>query len=61
MQRSGTTGNLRINGTIPEQLSLLPVMWELYGNDSVEHPAQPLTMGGAATLSAFWETQIRGE
>jgi hypothetical protein len=58
MERSGMQGDLRVKGTLPESLGLLPVMWELYGNDSVQPPAQPLTMGAAATLSAFWDTHL---
>lgn len=58
MQRSGNQGDLRVQGTLPESLELLPVMWELYGNDSVQPPAQPLTMGAAATLSAFWDNHL---
>lgn len=58
MERSGVQGDLRVKGTLPESLGLLPVMWELYGNDSVQPPAQPITMGAAATLSAFWGTHL---
>lgn len=58
MQRRGQDGDLRISGTIPDKLALLPVMWELYGDDSLEPPAKPLSMGAAATLSAFYSNQL---
>lgn len=54
MERRGQDGDLHIKGKIPESLSLLPVMWELYGDDSIEPPAKPLTLGTAAAVSAFW-------
>lgn len=54
MDRKGQEGDLRIQGKIPESLSLLPVMWELYGDDSVQPPEKPLSLGTAASLSAFW-------
>ena len=57
MDRRGKDGSMRITGTIPESLSLLPVMWELYGDDSKEPPARPLSLGATATLSAFWGFQ----
>ena len=58
MERKGDRGDLHIKGTMPENLALLPVMWELYGNDSMQPPAQPLSMGAVASLSAFWDTQL---
>jgi hypothetical protein len=58
IDRRGDQGDLRIKGTIPESLSLLPVMWELYGDDSVEKPEKPLSMGAVATMSAFWHSKI---
>ncbi|MFN8607061.1 MAG: hypothetical protein U0931_05995 [Vulcanimicrobiota bacterium] len=54
MTRRGKDGDLTCKGTLPESLSLLPVMWELYGDDSKEPPARPLSMGAVATLSAFY-------
>lgn len=57
MERHGKDGSLNIKGTIPETLALLPVMWELYGDDSKEPPAKPLTLGASATLAAFWGFQ----
>ncbi|MBS2036726.1 hypothetical protein JST97_17180 [bacterium] len=54
MTRRGKDGDLTCKGTLPESLSLLPVMWELYGDDSKEPPAKPLSMGAVATLSAFY-------
>ena len=59
-QRRGQDGDLRITGTIPETLAFLPVVWELYGDDSLEPPAKPLSMGAAATLSAFYANQLNG-
>jgi hypothetical protein len=58
VDRRGNNGDLRFKGTLPESLSLLPVMWEVYGDDSVEKPEKPLSMGAVATLSAFWQEKI---
>jgi hypothetical protein len=58
VDRRGDQGDLRFKGTLPESLSLLPVMWELYGDDSVEKPDKPLSMGAVATMSAFWHSKI---
>ena len=58
MRRHGRDGDLQVDGSLPENLGLLPVMWELYGDDSVEPPAKPLSMGAAATLSAFWDQHL---
>ncbi|MCW5866583.1 MAG: hypothetical protein KIS61_04905 [Candidatus Eremiobacteraeota bacterium] len=57
MTRRGKDGDLMCKGSLPESLSLLPVMWELYGDDSKEPPARPLSMGAVASLSAFYATQ----
>jgi hypothetical protein len=61
MTRRGKDGDLTCKGTLPESLSLLPVMWELYGDDSKEPPAKPLSMGAVATLSAFYGFQALGK
>lgn len=58
MDRRGQDGDLYLTGNIPENLALLPVMWELYGDDSLEPPQKPLSMGAAATLSAFYANQL---
>lgn len=58
MDRRGLDGDLRVTGTIPESLSLMPMMWELYGNDNLEPVQQPLGMGAAASLSTFWNERI---
>lgn len=58
MEPKGVTGSMRISGTMPEALEFLPVVWELYGNDSVQPPAKPLSFGSAACFSAFLETQV---
>jgi len=60
MTRRGKDGDLTLKGTLPESLSLLPVMWELYGDDSKEPPAKPLTMGAVAAMSAFYGSQALG-
>ena len=57
MTRRGKDGDLLCKGSLPESLSLLPVIWELYGDDSKEPPAKPLSMGAAASLSAFYASQ----
>lgn len=54
----GTPADLRIEGTLPDKFALFPVMWELFGDDSVEKPDKPLSMGAVATLSAFWQQQL---
>jgi hypothetical protein len=58
MQRKGQDGDLRLSGKLPEQLALFPVMWELFGDDSKETPEKPLSVGAAASLAAFWGTQL---
>lgn len=58
MDRRGLDGDLRVTGTIPENLSLMPIMWEMYGNDNLEPVEQPLAMGAAASMSAFWNQHI---
>lgn len=58
IDRRGDQGDLAFKGTLPESLSLLPMMWEVYGDDSVEKPEKPLSMGAVATLSAFWHSKI---
>lgn len=58
VDRKGNQGDLYFKGTLPQQLSLMPVMWELFGDDSVEKPEKPLSMGAVATMSAFWQSQI---
>lgn len=60
VERRGRHGDLSLQGTLPESLSLLPIMWEIYGDDSVEKPEKPLSMGAVATLSAFWHSQLNG-
>lgn len=57
MTRRGKDGDLMCKGSLPESLSLLPMMWELYGDDSKEPPARPLSMGAVASLSAFYASQ----
>lgn len=57
MTRKGKDGDLYCKGNLPESLSLLPVFWELYGDDSKEPPAKPLSMGAVASLSAFYGSQ----
>ena len=59
MQARGLDNDLRLTGSLPEELSLMPLMWEIYGDDSLKTPEQPLDMGTAATLGAFWQGQIR--
>ena len=59
MQARGLDNDLRLTGNLPEELSLMPLMWELYGDDSLKAPQQPFDMGTAATLGAFWQNQIR--
>ena len=61
MTRRGKDGDLMCKGNLPESLSLLPVMWELYGDDSKEPPAKPLSMGAVATLSAFYGFEALAE
>ena len=56
----GTPADLRIEGTLPEEFSLFPVMWELFGDDSVKRPDKPLSVGAVATMSAFWNLQLGG-
>jgi len=58
MERRGQDGDLHIKGTIPENLAMLPVVWELFGDDSLEPPTKPLSMGAAATLSAFLASHL---
>lgn len=58
IDRKGKDGDLTWKGSLPEKLSMLPLMWELYGNDSKEPPAKPLSFGAAAALGAFYQSQI---
>lgn len=58
MKRKGQDGDLYVQGSMPENLRFLPLMWELYGNDAIETPEKPLSVGAAATLSAFWSNAI---
>lgn len=58
IDRRGDQGDLTFKGTIPENLALLPMMWEVYGDDSVEKPEKPLSMGAVASLSAFWYSKL---
>lgn len=59
MKSRGQDNDLQVKGKIPENLSLMPLMWELYGDDSLDTPEKPLTMGAAASVGAFWQSQIR--
>lgn len=59
MKARGLDNDLQLSGNMPENLSLMPLMWEVYGDDSLRPPSQPLNMGTAATLGAFWQGQIR--
>lgn len=59
MKARGQDNDLQVTGELPESLSLMPLMWELYGDDSLETPTQPFTLGTAASLGAFWHGQIR--
>lgn len=59
MDARGMDRDMRVTGTLPEELSLMPLMWELYGDDSLRAPEKPLDMGTATTLGAFWQGQIR--
>lgn len=58
MKRKGQDGDLYVQGTMPENLKFLPLMWELYGDDAIETPEKPLSVGAAATLSAFWSNAV---
>jgi hypothetical protein len=58
IDRKGDQGDLYFKGNLPESLSLLPMMWEVYGDDSVEKPEKPLSMGAVATLSAFYHSKL---
>ena len=58
MEHRGKDGDIHLKGTMPETLAFMPVMWELFGNDSQEPPAHPLSMGTVASLSAFFNTQV---
>lgn len=59
MKSHGQDNDLRVTGKLPENLSLMPLMWELYGDDSLKTPEKPLTLGAAAGIGAFWQSQIR--
>ena len=59
MKARGQDNDLQVDGKIPETLSLMPLMWELYGDDSLKTPEKPFTLGAAASVGAFWQTQIR--
>lgn len=59
MDMRGLDRDMRVTGSLPEELSLMPLMWELYGDDSLRTPEKPMDMGTAVTLGAFWQGQIR--
>lgn len=59
MTARGQDNDLQLSGKLPENLSLMPLMWELYGDDSLKVPEQPFSMGTAAGIGAFWQGQIR--
>lgn len=59
MKSRGRDRDLHVRGEMPEDLSLMPLMWELYGDDSLSAPEKPLSMGAAAGIGAFWQNQIR--
>ena len=59
MTARGQDNDLQLSGSLPENLSLMPLMWELYGDDSLKTPEQPFGLGAAAGIGAFWQAQIR--
>lgn len=59
MTPRGRDRDLQVRGDLPEALGLMPLMWELYGDDSLRPPVQPMSVGAAAGLAAFWQEQIR--
>lgn len=59
MTPRGRDRDLQVKGNLPETLGLMPLMWELYGDDSLRPPVQPMSLGAAAGVAAFWQEQIR--
>lgn len=59
MTAKGQDNDLIVKGRLPERMSLMPLMWELYGDDSLKVPENPLPLGAAASVGVFWQTQIR--
>lgn len=59
MKARGQDNDLYVKGELPEAMGLMPLMWELYGDDSLETPEKPLSMGAAAGVGVFWQEQIR--
>ena len=59
MKARGQDNDMRVSGKLPENMSLMPLMWELYGDDSLRTPEKPLSFGAAASVGVFWQEQIR--
>ena len=59
MKARGLDKDLYVRGKLPEAMSLMPLMWELYGDDSLKTPEKPMSLGAAAGVGVFWQEQIR--